>query len=147
MSFFTKLYKHIQKEGDEERPSKRARLTSEKSDKIDSDPLKFRRDNHEIYRYAAVPYSKPAHICDVSRNSKGVYSSDNSEMVKFVPPKKDCDLNQGFETWKHEELGRAELTFEPVMRAVAEKVQAGMPKPKVHFVTWRGNLTKLLCAP
>ena len=94
-----------------------------------------------------MPYSKPAHICDVSRNSKGVYSSDDSELVKFVPPKKDCDLNQGFETWKHEELGRAELTFEPVMRAVAEKVQSGMPKPKVHFVTWRGNLTKLLCAP
>ena len=130
-----------------ERPTKRPRRSEEK-DKIDSDPLKFRRDDHETYRYTAVSFSKPAHICDVSRNSKGIYFSDDSEMVKFVPPKKDCDLNLGFETWKHEELGRAELTFEPVMRSVAEKVQKeGMPKPKVHFVTWRGNLTKLLCAP
>lgn len=124
------------------------RKRRKENEEIDSDPLKFRRNDLDRFRGPAVPFQKPAHVCDVSRDAKGEYFSDASEMIKYVPPKtKECDLNVGFSTWKHEELGRAELTFEPVMRAVRDAVREGAPKPSVHFVTWRGNLTKLLCAP
>eukprot|EP00940_MAST-03C_sp_MAST-3C-sp2_P001124 g1124.t1 len=113
--------------------------------KIESNPLHFRFDDLERFEGSPVPFQKPVHICDVSRDSKGKYHSDASELLKFDPPKKNCDLNLGYDTWTHKELGRAELTFEPVMRAVSDAVAKGMPKPKVNYVMWRGNVTKLLC--
>eukprot|EP00939_MAST-03C_sp_MAST-3C-sp1_P000861 g861.t1 len=113
----------------------------------DDGSLRFSRGDLDTYRRPPVPFRKPSHICDVSRDSKGVYHSDASEILKFAPPKSNCDLNKGYETWKHEELGRAELSFEPVMRAISEAVAKGAKKPRADFVMWRGNMTKLLCAP
>lgn len=95
-----------------------------------------------------VSYAKPIEIAFLSRDSNGDWHNDDSELLQFKPPKPDVDLNHRYSEWKHTELGRAELTFEPVMRAIKERVDAGkIPKPVTHFVCWRGNLTKILCAP
>eukprot|EP00941_MAST-03F_sp_MAST-3F-sp1_P002211 g2211.t1 len=106
-------------------------------------PLSNHMMNGEV-----VKYSKPNEICFLSRDENGVYHNDARELLKFQPPKPNVDLNHRFDEWQHTELGRAELTFEPVMCCIKANVDNNkITKPLAHIVSWRGSLTKILCAP
>ena len=117
------------------------------------------------------PFEKPSEIAVCSRDEHGVWTTDASAISKYSPPNCEgdyCDLKQGYERWQHEELGRAELTFEPVMQAIwdtAYPSRSGPPSVApsaaaaatakgpdrgpfpANIVMWRGQMSKLLCAP
>jgi hypothetical protein len=163
-----------------ERSAKRARKSAGGSDANGDLRMTFVGGRHafefnmtpkrDFIHETNVPFEKPKEIAVCSRDKDGVWTSDASAISKYSPPNCEgdyCDLKRGYERWQHEELGRAELTFEPVMQAVwdaafpsragAAAATSGTPLPPAaptdpgafpaNVVMWRGQMSKLLCAP
>lgn len=113
-----------------------------------------------------VVFAKPIEIARASKHhpnstadGKAKWTWDASAMDAYIKPTKlPLDLNHKYESWKHIELGRAELDFEPIMKCLqalqrkktkstSSGVTSAAPAVTANVVTWRGNITKIMITP
>jgi len=124
-----------------------------KRSRIAGDPLQgkethFLPIHHEDDEVAKVLLQQPVEISTASKDLDGDWSPGNKMLAYFKAEKLPYDLNHRYHEWRHVELGRAELTFEPIMQHLHEQVKMGkLKRPEAHVVSWRGNFSKIMCTP
>lgn len=80
--------------------------------------------HHADDETAKVLLHQPREISTASKDLNGEWSAGNGMLAYFKADPLPYDLNHKYHEWQHVELGRAELTFEPIMRHLHEQARA-----------------------
>ena len=81
-------------------------------------------------------------MASISRNIDNEWLSSSAALREFQPPKIGSDLNAGFDVFEDKRDKSKAEGVDPILRALdAEQCS------DCDFVTWRGNLTKILTTP
>lgn len=107
-------------------------------------------------------YKKPREVGRFSIDNKRSFHHDRHQMTCYSPPKqklgsKNCpyfDLNHGYKTERHIEKDPSiKENLRPLLHWMAVNKERFTEKSHPQrlkfpqFLTWRGNLTKLMCTP
>lgn len=100
--------------------AKKARLSA--SSKYGDGERHFLTIQCESDEAGKVLLQKPLEISTASKDLNGEWTPGNKMLARFKLDPLPFDLNHKYSEWQHVELGRAELTFEPIMRHLSEMV-------------------------
>jgi hypothetical protein len=99
--------------------AKKARIAA---DKFAGKEVHFLPILHEDDEVAKVLLQEPVEISAACKDLDGQWAPGHGLLSFYKPEKLPYDLNHKYDEWHHVELGRAELTFEPIMKHLTEQV-------------------------
>lgn len=91
--------------------------------------------------------ARPKQLACFSLAADGTVHLDDRALREFAQPALGADLGQCFEAFVDKDRSAGPATLHAPLRALADRSASGAPPQRAHVVSWRGNVTKLLCTP
>ena len=105
------------------------------------------KTQNQILPKHMLPYSEPIEVSHFSKTKSGETFFDSRNLKRTRDPQLPFDLNEGFANFRdRDRLDKYPAPLLPLFESLERSGKASLLLD-VDVLSWRGNMSKLLCAP